>query len=259
MDAPSVSHVKPPLAKRFKRTVRFALVRAALALASLLPLPLAQRCGDVLGSLAFRLLRKERHKALASLQRAFPEKPEPERWALARACFRHLGRCALEAAVARRLSAAQLDALVEVPLAVRTLLLGAVARGRGVVAVSGHVGHWELFGWVLVRLGVPLHVVARPGVDARLGTLAEDFRAQGGVRTILRGSPGSARGMLSGPAPRRHAGLSRRPGHRRAVGGRPLLRRPGRHPARPGGTGACAPGRPAWWAFCSAVRTGATA
>jgi Kdo2-lipid IVA lauroyltransferase/acyltransferase len=189
--------VKPPLAKRFKRTVRFALVRAALALASLLPLPWAQRCGDALGSLAFRLLGKERQKALLSLQRAFPDKPETERWALARACFRHLGRCALEAAVARRLSPKQLDALVEVPEAVRTLLLGAVARGRGVVAVSGHVGHWELFGWVLVRLGVPLHVVARPGVDARLGRLAEDFRAHGGVRTILRGSPGSARGMLA--------------------------------------------------------------
>jgi len=197
VDAPSVSHVKPPLAKRLKRSVRFALVRAALALASRLPLAWAQACGDALGSLAFRVLHKERQKALASLQRAFADKPDAARWALARACFRHLGRCALEAAVARRLSPAQLDALVEVPDAVRAVLLGAVARGRGVVAVSGHVGHWELFGWVLVRLGLPLHVVARPGVDARLGKLAEDFRAHGGVRTILRGAPGAARGMLS--------------------------------------------------------------
>jgi len=197
VDAPSVSHVKPPLAKRFKRAVRFAAIRAALALAGLLPLAWAQAAGDALGSLAFRLLPRERDKALASLRRAFADKPEEERRALARACFRHLGRCALEAAVARRLTAAQLDALVEVPDAVRALLAGAVARGHGVVAVSGHVGHWELFGWVLVRLGLPLHVVARPGVDGRLGKLAEDFRAHGGVRTILRGAPGAARGMLS--------------------------------------------------------------
>ncbi len=64
------------------------------------------------------------------------------------------------------------------------------------VAVSGHVGHWELFGWALVRLGLPLHVIAREGVDSRLGGLAEAFRAKGGVHSILRGAPGSAMAML---------------------------------------------------------------
>ncbi len=191
-----VSHVTPPLAKRLKRSVRFAFLRSALALASLLPLRWAQGLGDGLGSVAFRLLPKERAKALTSLARAFPEKAEAERWALARACFRHLGRCALEAAVASRLSPSQWDRLVEVPEAVKSLLLRAVAQGRGVVAVSGHVGHWELFGWALVRLGLPLHVIAREGVDSRLGALAEAFRARGGVRSILRGTPGAAVAVL---------------------------------------------------------------
>ncbi len=186
----------PPLAKRFKRSVRYVLLRGALALASLLPLSWAQALGDALGTLAFHVLPKERAKALSSLQRAFADKTEAERLFLARACFRHLGRCALEAAVAGRLSAAQLDALVEVPDAVRSLLVRAVKEGRGVVAVSGHVGHWELFGWALVRLGLPLHVIAREGVDSRRGRRAEAFRAQGGVRTILRGTPGAAMAML---------------------------------------------------------------
>ncbi len=191
-----VSHVTPPLAKRLKRWVRFAFLRGALAVASRLPLRWAQALGDALGSVAFRLLAQERAKALASLARALPEKTDAERWALASASFRHLGRCALEAAVAARLSEAQLDRLLEVPEAVRRLLVQAVAQGRGVVAVSGHVGHWELFGWALVRLGLPLHVIAREGVDARLGALAEAFRARGGVRTILRGRPGSAVALL---------------------------------------------------------------
>jgi KDO2-lipid IV(A) lauroyltransferase len=188
--------VAPPLAKRFKRSVRFLLLRGLLALVRLLPLGLAQRAGDALGLCAFRLAPKERAKALVSLARAFPEKTDAERFALARACFRHLGRCAFEAAVAERLSQPEFDALVEVPEAVRRMLLAAHAKGKGVVAVTGHVGHWELLGWSFVRQGIPLHVIAQKNVDARLTKLAVDFRAQGNVHTVLRGVPGAAVGML---------------------------------------------------------------
>jgi KDO2-lipid IV(A) lauroyltransferase len=196
VDATKVSHVTPPLAKRFKRAVRFLLLRPVLFLASRLPLGLAQRIGDALGTAAFHLAGRERQKALLSLGRAFPEKSEGERLVLARACFRHLGRCALEAAVAPRLSAARFDALVHVPLAVRSMLLRAHGKGLGVVAVTGHVGHWELLGWAFVRQGIPLHVIARENVDARLTSLVVDFRAKGGVHTLLRGVPGAAVGML---------------------------------------------------------------
>jgi Kdo2-lipid IVA lauroyltransferase/acyltransferase len=188
--------VAPPLAKRFKRTARFLLLEGVLFFVRRLPLAVAQRTGDAFGSLAFRLAAKERHKALLSLARAFPEKSDEERLALARACFRHLGRCAFEAAVAERLSAAQFDALVEVPEEARRMLLSVLGRGKGVVAITGHVGHWELLGWTLVRTGIPLHVIAQPSVDGRLTKLAVDFRAKGNVHTLLRGVPGAAVGML---------------------------------------------------------------
>ena len=186
----------PPLAKRFKRTARFFLLRAVLFFVRRLPLGMAQRTGDAFGTLAFRLSGKERHKALLSLARAFPEKSDAERFTLARACFRHLGRCAFEAAVAERLSAAQFEALVEVPPEVRDMLLSAHQRGKGVVAVTGHVGHWELLGWAFVRQGIPLHVIAQQNVDARLTKLVVDFRGRGDVHTVLRGVPGAAVGML---------------------------------------------------------------
>jgi Kdo2-lipid IVA lauroyltransferase/acyltransferase len=191
-----VSHVTPPLAKRFKRSVRYSLLRGVLFFVSRLPLGLAQRAGDALGGLVFHLARKERKKALLSLGRAFPEKSDAQRLALARACFRHLGRCAFEAAVAERLSAAQFDALVEVPEGVRAMLLRAHKKGKGVVAVTGHVGHWELLGWSFVRQGIPLHVIAQQNVDARLTRLSVDFREKGNVHTVLRGVPGAAVGML---------------------------------------------------------------
>jgi Kdo2-lipid IVA lauroyltransferase/acyltransferase len=191
-----VSHAAPPLAKRFKRSARFFFLRAVLLFVKRLPLGVAQRAGEAFGLLAFRLARREREKALLSLARAFAEKTEAERLALARASFRHLGRCAFEAAVAERLSAAQFDALVEVPQEVRRMLLAAHAKGNGVVAVTGHVGHWELLGWAFVRQGIPLHVIAQQNVDARLTKLVVDFRAKGHVHTVLRGVPGAAVGML---------------------------------------------------------------
>jgi Kdo2-lipid IVA lauroyltransferase/acyltransferase len=188
--------VTPPLAKRLKRSVRYAFLRLVLVAIGRLPLGLAQRLGDAFGTLAYGLARKERAKALLSLGRAFPEKSEEERRALARACFRHLGRVAFEAAVAPRLSKAQFDALVDVPDEVRATVLRAHQKGRGVVAVTGHVGHWELLGWTFVRLGIPLHVIAKENVDGRLTSLLDGFRGQGGVRTLLRGAPGAAVGML---------------------------------------------------------------
>jgi KDO2-lipid IV(A) lauroyltransferase len=188
--------VTPPLAKRLKRALRYGLLRAAVAVIGWLPLGVAQRAGEALGLAAFRLAGGERRKALESLGRAFPEKTDAERLALARACFRHLGRCAFEAAVAPRLSTAQFDQLVEAPEPALAVVRGALGRGRGMVAVTGHVGHWELLGWAMVRHGIPLHVIAKENVDPRLTALVDRFRSRGGVRTIWRASPGSAMAML---------------------------------------------------------------
>jgi KDO2-lipid IV(A) lauroyltransferase len=188
--------VTPPLAKRFKRTLRYGLLVAALAVVSRLPLSWSQRAGEVLGELVFRLARGERRKALESLGRAFPEKSDEERAALARASFRHLGRCALEAAVARRVGPAGIGPLLELGEPALSVVRRAREAGRGIVAVTGHVGHWELLGWAMVRGGIPLSVIARENVDPRLTWLVDDFRARGGVRTLWRANPGSAVGML---------------------------------------------------------------
>jgi Kdo2-lipid IVA lauroyltransferase/acyltransferase len=188
--------VTPPLAKRIKRALRYGLLRAVLALVARLPLGAAQRAGEALGGLAFRFAPAERDKALRSLGRAFPEKSPEERTAIARACFRHLGRCALEAAVARRLGPGRLGELVQVPEEALAVVRRARARGLGIVAVTGHVGHWELLGWAMVKSGIPLSVIARENVDPRLTALVDDFRARGGVHTLWRARPGSAVGML---------------------------------------------------------------
>ncbi len=187
--------VHPPLAKRLKRFLRYLLVRAALAVVHPMPLGVARWLGVRFGTLAFLVAGRERRKALASLTRAFPEKSEAERLALARACFRHLGAAMFEVGCTAALDR-ELPRLVAWPQEDRRVLEAALARGRGVVFVSGHVGNWELLARRVAFEGFPCQSIAKETSDPRLTALVERFRARGKVRSIWRGQDGAARHML---------------------------------------------------------------
>jgi Kdo2-lipid IVA lauroyltransferase/acyltransferase len=186
---------RPPLTKRLKRFLRYLLVRAVLAFVSALPLGLARWLGAGFGRLAFTVAGGERRKALKSLTRAFPDKSDAERHALARASFRHLGMAAFEVGATTSLDA-RLEQLVRWGPEDRAVLEAALARGKGVVFVSGHVGNWELLARRIARAGYPSQSIAKETTDPRLTALVERFRAQGGVRSIWRGQEGAARAML---------------------------------------------------------------
>ncbi len=186
---------RPPLAKRLKRFLRYLLVRTALAIVSALPLGLARWLGAGFGRFAFAVAGGERRKALKSLARAFPEKSDAERHALARASFRHLGMAAFEVGATASMDA-QLEHLVHWSAEDRGVLDAALARGKGVVFVSGHVGNWELLARRVARAGYPSQSIAKETTDPRLTVLVERFRARGGVRSIWRGQEGAARAML---------------------------------------------------------------
>jgi Kdo2-lipid IVA lauroyltransferase/acyltransferase len=190
-----VPEARPPLRKRWKRALRTRLIQALVAVLGLLPLRWASDLGAALGSLAGALAFSERRKALASLAIAFPERTDAERRALARACFRHLGRCAQEAVCIRQLDR-QLDAWVDWPAASRAVLEAALARGKGVIFVSGHVGHWELLARRVALAGYPSQTIAKETSDPGLTALVERFRASGRLKAIWRGRPGAAKQML---------------------------------------------------------------
>lgn len=181
--------------KRLKRGVRFALIRVAAAGVSLLPLRCASALGARFGALAWTIAFGERKKALDSLAVAFPERAEAERRALGRACFAHLGRGAFELACLPELDRS-IDTLVDWPAESRAVLDAAMARKKGVIFVSGHVGHWELLARRVALAGYPGQVIARETSDPRLTALIESMRASGRMKVIWRGCPGAAKQML---------------------------------------------------------------
>jgi KDO2-lipid IV(A) lauroyltransferase len=181
--------------KRLKRFLRYLVLRATAFWVALLPVSWARALGRVLGGLSYTLFAGERRKALDSLQRAFPDKTDAERRALARACFAHLGQCAGELACIRKLDPS-LERLVAWADEDRHVLDVALKRGRGVVFVSGHVGNWELLARRMALAGCPGQTVGKEMTDARLTAWVDRYRASGKVRTLWRGRDGAAKAML---------------------------------------------------------------
>ncbi len=60
----------------------------------------------------------------------------------------------------------------------------ALARGRGVLVATAHLGNWELSAFAHALMTAPMHVVARPLDNRRLDEFIERRRAMSGNRII---------------------------------------------------------------------------
>jgi lauroyl/myristoyl acyltransferase len=125
----------------------------------------------------------------------------------------------------------------------------ALARGRGVVSITAHLGNWELAGRLLALLGRPVHVVMAPEVDPALGALL-DRGGHPGVRFVRLTSPVVAVELVG--ALRRGEAVAFQLD--RAIGGRgdaevPFFGAPATFPLGPFLTAAAA-GAPVVPAFC---------
>lgn len=61
----------------------------------------------------------------------------------------------------------------------------AVKKGRGIIILSGHFGNWELIGYTLARMNLPLHVIARPQAVNRMTEFMNSFRNERGVKVLM--------------------------------------------------------------------------
>lgn len=150
---------------------------AALVCAALRPLPrraalaLGRGVGRILGDL------DRRHALIAAdnLRQAFPDWTEERVWRTARAVYAHFAAVLFDILwmSSRPLTALRRAFAVEGGEHMRT----ALARGKGVIIVTAHIGNWESHGVVHGALFGQLGLVARPldnpGLDARLVAFRE--------------------------------------------------------------------------------------
>jgi Kdo2-lipid IVA lauroyltransferase/acyltransferase len=172
---------KGPLGKKLRHARRhaaFAIGRSAVRWIGKLEIRRAQKLGESVGAVAFRVRGTDRRRALRHLEQALGLDARA-RTAIAKNMFRHFGRVAAEMAVLRRLGADAVDVLVEPDRSV-AIVDEALAGKRGAILITPHLGHFELIAAWFARRGYQGKVVgARVAFDPYNAFLDEGRRNLG--------------------------------------------------------------------------------
>lgn len=160
----------------------------------MLSLGVARGIGAALGRLAWHVARRERRIALRNISQAFPEWSEGRRREVIRGMFRHLGLSLFEILWLPNLDAETLSRTTIVEGLDRLLPL--IDAGRGIVVFTAHCGNWEWLACATGMAGRPVSVLQRERNEAELNQFITELRRQFGVKTIDRGSTGSARELM---------------------------------------------------------------
>jgi len=134
------------------------------------------------GKLIYHFAPVRRGVVLSNLRAAFPELPADALRRLAQAHYAHLARCLIELVRLALPSRPRRSAVVRVENA--EACIGAHARGKGVLVLTGHLGNWELasVGGIgdFPQYRGQFHVLRRPLWPAWLDRLATSrFRRAG--------------------------------------------------------------------------------
>jgi len=136
----------------------------------------ACRIGEKLGALGYRPLGIRKRVVERQIAAAFPELTHDEVIRLARESYEHLGRTFIETALLDSVGKEGLQQLVDTVEGWEEIE-AVMARGKGAVMVTGHIGNWELAGAYVAARGVPLDAIARgmanPLFDAYLNHTRE--------------------------------------------------------------------------------------
>ncbi len=147
--------------KKPYRFVLYLVARLAAGIVYLLPRKVALFCARGLGSLAYLIVSRQRNKTLENLRRVFgEEKSEAEIRQIARKVFEHLAMTFAEVLQFPKLTPEKIGRLVdsrEAGEVYKTLL----AEGKGLIAMTAHIGNWELLAGIFGTKGFSGAVLAR--------------------------------------------------------------------------------------------------
>lgn len=145
----------------------------------------AERIGERLGRLIWKASKKHRRRALDNLAMVFPDLSAPERERLGRKVFEHFGRVTADFLASPRRTKEDLEASMTIEGIEH--LDEALARGKGVVMITGHFGNWERLAAWLSTQGYTITVVQRDVRDSSLNQMVQRLREGPGTKVIGRG------------------------------------------------------------------------
>ncbi len=147
-----------------------------------MPRSLAISLGSALGSLASKLDKKRTGIAVENIRRAFPAMSAKEAHALAAEAFENLGVMLFEFMRIPWLDAASMKRFVDVEGFEN--FQRALAKNKGVIVLTGHLGNWEMMGAALGHLVHPLDIVARDLDNPAMDEFVSWARRRAGNRLV---------------------------------------------------------------------------
>lgn len=162
------------------------------------PRKLLLAAGWVLGNLYYLLIPKMRRRAVEQMM---PALQIDERTAkkLVRASFINMAHNVLDILAMPMLNEQNLSDYIEIDHLER--MEEALAEGRGVVVLTGHIGCWEWLSAAFTLNGMPVSAIAKPQPNIQYTRVLDDLRATIHVEIFSRGTSellAAARALKSG-------------------------------------------------------------
>jgi KDO2-lipid IV(A) lauroyltransferase len=197
--SPDADEASPERSPTLRHRVEYALLRVFAGLVRLIGLRAGYALARCAGSAIHRVDGRHRAIARANLRERYrgadgSPLPQAEVRRIARDSFRHLVMCAVEVLhLPREARRRGMRGIVEI--SGREHVDAAVARGRGVILATAHLGNWEVMGALCGDLGVTFTTVYRPLDNPLLDRWIRSTRAavgqsmvpkKGALRPLLR-------------------------------------------------------------------------
>jgi Kdo2-lipid IVA lauroyltransferase/acyltransferase len=174
------------LKKKLRRWASYKIVQLLIFSTRLAPRRAGLAWFSFLGRCAYVLYRKDRRRALRNLAVAFPQTDSLIIEAMAKGCFMALARNAYDALRLAHVSKEEILGLCT--MEGEENLAAALREGRGVVALTGHIGSWELLAAYVSCKGYKVTTIYRENVNKRFDELLTGVRARHGTVSIPRGA-----------------------------------------------------------------------
>jgi KDO2-lipid IV(A) lauroyltransferase len=159
--------------------VVYLVVRLLICAVQALPLSVLEPICNQLGWFSWHVLKLRRRVVKENLAIAFPQRSNAEREQIALAMWRHLFLMIAEIAHAprklHRTNWRDHSSMSHMREAIRVLI-----DARPKVIISGHLGNFELGGYLLAMHGFPTHAIARPLDNIYLDQFVNRFRGATG-------------------------------------------------------------------------------
>jgi len=169
--------------KKLKNNLIYGFIILIIKLLNLLPRRMAIGIGGLLGRIAPMLYSKDKVKADRHLQAAYGDKlTADERQEIIKNMFVNIGKNFVDVIRIRTKYKRQLRPLIEVEGIEN--LDKVYARGKGIIAVTGHIGNFELLAAFVAYEGYKAAAIGRELYDKRLNRLLVANREASGLVNV---------------------------------------------------------------------------